>query len=41
MDTTKRIAYWKKVLKKTEILAESFNDFIHKQDIESIKIFKP
>ncbi len=41
MDTTKRIAYWKKVLKKTEILAESFNDFIYKQDISGIKIFQP
>jgi hypothetical protein len=41
MDTTKRIAYWKTVLKETEILAECFNDFIYKQDISSINIFKP
>jgi hypothetical protein len=41
MDTTKRIAYWKIVLKETEVLAECFNDIIHKQDISSIKTFQP
>jgi hypothetical protein len=41
MDTAKRIAYWKTVLKETEVLAECFNDFIYKQDISSIKAFQP
>jgi hypothetical protein len=41
MDTTKRIAYWKIVLKETEVLAECFNEIIHKQDISSIKTFQP
>jgi hypothetical protein len=41
MDTTKRIAYWKTVLKETDVLAECFNDFIYKQNISNIKTFQP
>jgi len=39
MDAATRIKYWRTVLSETERLADSFNDFIVKQDISKIKHF--
>ena len=41
LDSSTRIKYWLKVLVQTDRLAECFNEFVIKQDITKIKIFKP
>lgn len=41
MDAKTRIKYWQTVLAQTDRLAESFNDFYHKQDLTKIKVFSP
>ena len=39
MDAKTRIKYWQTVLAQTERLADSFDDFINKQDFTKIKVF--
>lgn len=41
LDAKKRIKYWLTVLGETDRLAESFNEFIIKQDLGRIKTFTP
>lgn len=41
LDAPTRIKYWLKVLEETEKLAECFNEFVIRQDINKIKAFQP